>query len=285
MESTSSSSSVTPQPVHQIPKGRALLNKLLPDSSTLSSFRDNYAYFARCASVGMFYGCLLGAGTPVSPIFYKTFQKDAGAQFSIIFTFTTVGFVCSSVPYGLFLDNAPSKQRIVNDYLKTSPSYSSMVKTKPKKEQLEEINKDVSNIDNDNNEQQLDQQLRNVDFVFNEKSITKASRTWAPQFSSFYQPVALGLSCWLGGHLYYPGRFVLQFEDKSVRMREFLRMTAKTALALHRVHIPFVIGWSLFFGVMVKPLRKSHSPEYYYAEQMKDVVWGKAEMESTSSSK
>ena len=101
-------------------KGRALLNKVLPDSSTLSSFRDNYAFFARCSAVGMFYGFLLGAGTPVSPIFYRTFQKDQGAQFNIIFTFTCVGFVSSSVPYGLFLDNAPTKQKIFNSYMKSN---------------------------------------------------------------------------------------------------------------------------------------------------------------------
>ena len=62
-----------------------------------------------------------------------------------------------------------------------------------------------------------------------------------------------------------------------MRMREFFRLTAKTTLALHRVHIPFLVGWSLFFGVMVKPLRKSHEPEYYYSDKMKDLVWGSAE--------
>lgn len=76
-----------------------------------------------------------------------------------------------------------------------------------------------------------------------------------PQFKNIFEPMYLGFSCWLAGHLYYPGRFVFEFEARGNRVREFVRLTTKTALALHKIHLPFALGWSLFFGIMMKPWR------------------------------
>lgn len=210
-------------------KATTLINKLLPDWSTYTELRTRTAFIIRCYTVGTFYGMLFGAGIPASPLLYKTFQSNAGAQLNIIFTFTMIGFVSSAVPYGLFLDNAPKPPP------PTPPS------TDDESKKLVQVEKDYS-------------------------------RTWIPQFRSVFSPLWLGLSCWAAGHMYYPGRFVVQFEEKGTRFREFTRLTVKTAIALHRVHLPFALGWSLFFGLLCYPFRKPHHHDHDLALENSPVV-------------
>lgn len=88
----------------------------------------------------------------------------------------------------------------------------------------------------------------------------------SPQFHSIFSPIVIGVSCWLGGHIWYPGHFILLFEKKEKRLSEFLRLTAKTALALHRIHLPFMVVWSVAFGIACKPFREEK------ANDKKEVV-------------
>ena len=77
-------------------------------------------------------------------------------------------------------------------------------------------------------------------------------------FKSIWSPTLIGVSCWIGGHLWYPGRFVLMHErsaERAVRWREFGRMTIKAMIAMHRIHLPFVLAWSVLFGIICKPFR------------------------------
>jgi hypothetical protein len=82
------------------------------------------------------------------------------------------------------------------------------------------------------------------------------SSSISPQFKSVFSPMAISVACWLGGHLFYPGHFVLMCEERGNKLREFARLSVKCLAAFHRIHLPFLLGWGIAFGITCKPFRE-----------------------------
>ena len=80
------------------------------------------------------------------------------------------------------------------------------------------------------------------------------SNKLSPQYRSVLSPLTQGAACWFAGHLWYPGRFVICYEEKNALL-EAGRLCLKAMLAFHRIHLPYMLGWSFAFGMMCKPFR------------------------------